>query len=307
MSKLAFVFPGQASQYVGMGKDLYEKYEIAKKYYDEANEILGIDIKGISFEGPLEELKQTKITQPAIFVMSVILMELLKEKGITPDITAGHSLGEYAALVCSGAIKYEDALRVVALRGAAMQQAGEDNPGTMAAIIGLDNAKVAEVCEEASSAGVVQAANFNGAIQTVISGSIAGVQRAMELAKESKAKIVKELVVSGAFHSPLMESAVPKLADKLASIEVLDAQIPVIPNVTATPETKGENLKELLVKQVTSPVKWTNTMQEMMDFGVTRFVEVGPGKVLQGLGRRLSKDITFKGLENAEQLESFEI
>lgn len=305
MSKLAFVFPGQASQYVGMGKDLYEKYDLAKKYYDEANEILGIDIKGVSFEGPLEELKQTKITQPAIFVMSVILMELLKEKGITPDITAGHSLGEYAALVCSGAIKYEDALKVVALRGAAMQQAGEDNPGTMAAVIGLDNEKVAEICEQASDAGIVQAANFNGAIQTVISGSIEGVKRAMEIAKENKAKIVKELVVSGAFHSPLMESAVPKLADKLAEVTMNDAEIPVVPNVTAKPETNSAELKNLLIKQVTSPVKWTETMEQMMEFGVTNFVEVGPGKVLQGLGRRLSKDITFKGLETAEQLESF--
>lgn len=306
MSKTAFIFPGQASQYVGMGKDLYEKYDLAKKYFDLANDILGFDLKAISFDGPEEELKQTKTTQPAIFVVSVIVYELLKAKGFKPDFVAGHSLGEYAALVAAGVVSFADALEIVKLRGAEMQKAGENNPGTMAAVVGLSSQQVIEVCKKAESAGIVQAANFNSAAQTVISGSVAGVQEAMKVAKESGAKIVKELVVSGAFHSPLMSSAVEPLKNKLSSKTFNNAEITVVPNVTAAPNRSGSEMKELLVLQVTAPVKWSESVELMIREGVTRFVEVGPGKVLQGLVKSISKEVALAGVGTVEEIENFQ-
>lgn len=305
MSKIAFIFPGQASQFVGMGKDLYDNSPIAKEYYDKANDILGFDIKKVSFDGPLEDLKQTKITQPAIFVLSVIVYKLLVEKGIRPVITAGHSLGEYSALVCAGAISFEEALKVVALRGAEMQKAGEDNPGTMAAVVGLpDDDLIFEVCREASSSGIVQPANFNSPGQIVISGSVDGVRKGMEIAKAKGAKIVKELVVSGAFHSPLMESAVKPLAEKLSGVEFSAPSIPVVPNVTAKPSSDKNELKDLLVDQVMSPVLWTKTIQSMIAEGVDTFIEAGPGNVLQGLGKRISKEVRFFGVQTLEELNN---
>ena len=308
MSKIAFIFPGQASQYVGMGQDLYEKYDIAKELYDKANDILGFDIKKVSFEGPLEDLKQTKITQPAIFIMSVILDKILKEKGFKPEMTAGHSLGEYSAHVCAETMSFENALEVVKLRGAEMQKAGESNPGTMAAVVGLkDENIVIEACEEASSAGIVQAANFNSPGQTVISGSIDGVRKGMEIAKEKGAKIVKELVVSGAFHSPLMESAVKPLTEKLDTVSFNDPKIGVVPNVTAKTSSDKEELKSLLVLQVMSPVKWTKSVEEMIANGIDTFIEVGPGNVLKGLGKRISRDVRFFGVQNVEDIDNLEI
>ncbi|MDA3838806.1 MAG: ACP S-malonyltransferase [Candidatus Delongbacteria bacterium] len=308
MSKIAFIFPGQASQYVGMGQDLYEKYGIAKELYDKANNILGFDIKKVSFEGPLEDLKQTNITQPAIFIMSVILDRILKEKGFKPEMTAGHSLGEYSAHVCAETMSFENALEVVKLRGSEMQKAGESNPGTMAAIVGLkDENIVIEACKEASVVGVVQAANFNSPGQTVISGSIDGVRKGMEIAKEKGAKIVKELVVSGAFHSPLMESAVKPLTEKLDTVTFNNPKITVVPNVTAKMSTDKEEMKKLLIDQVMSPVKWTKSVEEMISNGIDTFIEVGPGNVLKGLGKRISRDVRFFGVQNVEDIENLEI
>lgn len=302
MSKTAFIFPGQASQYVGMGADLYEKFDIAKQYYDRANEILGFDIKKLSFEGPIEELKQTKYTQPAIFVLSVIVFEILKEKGMKPDFTAGHSLGEYAALVASGSLSFEDALKVVKLRGAMMQDAGENNPGTMAAVVGLKSDVVKECCDKVEA--VVQAANFNSPVQTVISGSVDGVKEAMVVCKESGAKIVKELVVSGAFHSPLMESAVKPLSDSLDSVEINTPNCSFVPNVTAEVETDSNRIKSLLIDQVTAPVKWVDTVEIMLENGVERFIEVGPGKVLQGLVKSISRKVENFGVCKVEEIEN---
>ncbi len=305
MSKTSFIFPGQASQYVGMGKDFYDNSTLAKEIYDKANDILGFDIKKVSFEGPIEDLKQTKITQPAIFILSVIINKLLEEKGIKPVITAGHSLGEYSALVCAGVMSFEDALEVVKIRGAEMQKAGEVNPGTMAAVVGLpDDNLIFEACKEASEAGIVQPANFNSPGQIVISGSIDGVKKGMETAKAKGAKIVKELVVSGAFHSPLMQSAVEPLSSKLQTVNFSDPAIPVVPNVTAKPSTDKGEMKKLLVDQVTAPVLWTKTIEAMIAEGVDTFIEVGPGNVLQGLGKRISKEVRFFGVQNLEELNN---
>ena len=305
MSKTAFIFPGQASQYVGMGKDFYDNSPLAKEMYDKANEILGFDIKKVSFEGPIEDLKQTKTTQPAIFILSVIINRLLEEKGIKPVITAGHSLGEYSALVCAGVMSFEDALEVVRIRGAEMQKAGEVNPGTMAAVVGLpDDNLIFDACKEASIAGIVQPANFNSPGQIVISGSIDGVRKGMEIAKAKGAKIVKELVVSGAFHSPLMQSAVEPLSTKLQAVNFSDPTIPVVPNVTARPSTDKAEMKKLLVDQVTAPVLWTKTIEAMIAEGVDTFIEVGPGNVLQGLGKRISKEVRFFGVQNLDELNN---
>ncbi|MBN1968999.1 MAG: ACP S-malonyltransferase [Candidatus Delongbacteria bacterium] len=305
MSKTAFIFPGQASQFVGMGKDFYDKYEIARKYYDKANEILGFDLKNVSFEGPADDLKQTKITQPAIFVLSVIVNELLQQKGFKPDFTAGHSLGEYAALVACGSLSFEDGLRIVGLRGAEMQKAGEENIGTMAAIVGLTSDKVIECCTFASSAGIVQAANFNSPVQTVISGSVSGVSEAMKVCKENGAKIVKELVVSGAFHSPLMQSAVDPVQNALREVEIIKPFCSFVPNVTADIESNPESIKTLLVKQITAPVKWSESVEMMIREGVSRFIEVGPGKVLQGLVKSIDKTVTNCGVGSVEEFENF--
>ncbi|MEW5800311.1 MAG: ACP S-malonyltransferase [Bacteroidota bacterium] len=298
--KIAYIFPGQGSQYVGMGKDLYGQFPEAKRFFDEADSALGFSLSNICFNGPEEDLKQTKNTQPAIFLHSVALWTVLKPTDAA--MVAGHSLGEYSALVAAGAISFADAIKLVRLRGELMQKAGEENPGTMAAVVGLDSNIVVEVCAAASSAGIVQPANFNSPGQIVISGSVTGVRKAMELAKERGAKLVKELVVSGAFHSPLMQSAKGKLKEALDKTKIHDAKIPVYANVTAKPVIKADEIRTLLFEQVTSPVRWEESVVNMAANGATKFVEVGPGKVLQGLVKRTVATAEVSGFDKAVEV-----
>ncbi len=299
----AFIYPGQASQYVGMAQDLYETYPLAKERFEEAGEILGFDLREYCFNGPEEKLKQTYITQPAIFVHSCILTELLAEKGLKPDMAAGHSLGEYCALVAAEALSFRDALRLVKIRGEAMQVAGEKNPGTMAAIIGMEDSDVEALCAKASEAGIVQPANFNSPGQIVISGSEAGIARAVELAPEMGAKRAVPLVVGGAFHSPLMADAQEKLHQAIEAAPFSDARIPVYSNVRAEPVTSAKEIKELLNLQLTHPVRWTACMQNMIRDGAESFYEVGPGKVLTGLGRRIDRKKMPKSVDTVADLE----
>jgi len=303
MSKKAFLFPGQGSQYIGMAKDLFEKSVEAKEMIKTADDALGVNLSYIMFNGPEEQLKQTEFTQPAIFLHSVILASLIRT--LHPEASAGHSLGEYSALVSANAIQFYDAIKLVRARGKAMQQAGIDSPGTLAAIVGLEPLKVIELCKEASSAGIVQCANFNSPGQIVISGSIDGVRKAMELCKASGAKLVKELVVSGAFHSPLMQSAKDTLMDVLVFTPFYDARFPVYANVTAKPVTKKDEIKNLLHEQVTSPVRWEETIKNMITDGFDEFYEIGPGKVLQGLVKRINPDVKLFGIDKYEDLEQY--
>lgn len=293
--KIAFIFPGQASQFVGMAKDLFDEYAVAREMFQQANEVLGFDIQKICFDGPLEELTKTSITQPAILVHSAIVARLLGEQGVVPAMAAGHSLGEYSALVAAGALSFAEALRLVKLRGELMQQAGNENPGTMAAIMGLAPDAVAALCREvtatlAAQGRVVQAANFNSREQTVISGHLQAVDKAMTLAKERGAKLAKQLVVSGAFHSPLMAGARAGLQQALATAQFQDARCAVYTNVTAKPEQQAAVLRERLEQQLISPVRWFTTIENMIADGVHAFYEIGPGKVLAGLNKRINKD-----------------
>ncbi len=300
MSMIAFVFPGQGSQYVGMGKDLNEQSSTAQELFRQADAILNVPLSRLCFEGPEEELRQTKNTQPAIFLHSTALA--MSYRGPRGAMAAGHSLGEYSALVYAGALTWEDGFRLVRLRGELMQQAGVDRPGTMAAIIGLDPQTVVDACEKASEAGVVQAANFNSPGQIVISGSVPGVRRAMELAKERGAKLVKELPVSGAFHSPLMESAQEGLKEALENTPIRDASIPVYANVTAQPVRDANGIRRLLLQQLTRPVRWEESVVAMAADGASTFVEIGPGKVLQGLVKRILPNVSLQGIDKYSDL-----
>ncbi|HDP98996.1 MAG TPA: [acyl-carrier-protein] S-malonyltransferase [bacterium] len=306
MAKRGFLFPGQASQYVGMGADLYENsdYPIARQVFNQANDVLGFDIKRVCFSGPEEQLKQTRITQPAIFIHSYIVHQIIIGRGIKADAVAGHSLGEYTALVAANAISFEDGLGAVQKRGELMQQAGQQNPGSMAAIIGMSSEQVVAICHQASTAGVVQPANFNSPTQIAISGSVAGVARAMEIADEKGATKVIPLVVSGAFHSPLMESAQAELRNALDSIDFHQPRLPVYANVTATPETDAAQIKQLLYQQLTFPVRWVETIQNMVADGITEFIELGPGKVLAGLVKRIDRKVNVRTVGTVEEILS---
>lgn len=306
MAKIAFQCPGQASQVVGMGKDLYEAFPRARERFDEADEIMGAPLAKICFEGPEETLKQTRYTQPALFVHSAIVAELLVEKGLHPAMTAGHSLGEYSALFAAGAVSFEAALKVVKIRGEGMQFSGEKNPGTMAAIIGLEEAQVRDVCEQSSSAGIVQPANFNSPGQVVISGSIEGVRRGMELAKEAGAKLVKELVVSGAFHSPLMEPAKDSLFAALDELVITVPQCPVCANVNAKLLTDPLEIVDALKAQLLSPVLWMQSVQTMIADGADTFIETGPGQVLTGLLKRIDREVKGAAVGTGEAVEKLD-
>lgn len=290
----AFVFPGQGAQFVGMGKDLYENNAQARELFEKANEILGFRITDLMFNGTEEDLKQTRVTQPAVFLHSVILAKTLGAD-FNPDMVAGHSLGEFSALTAAGALSFEDGLRLVAARAKAMQKACELKPSTMAAIIALPDEKVEEIC--ASIPGVVVAANYNCPGQIVISGEIEAINAACEAAKAAGAKRALPLKVGGAFHSPLMEPARAELASAIEATEIHTPVCPVYQNVDALPHTDPAKIKANLVAQLTAPVRWTQTVRNMIADGATEFVELGPGKVLQGLVSKISRDVTVAGLQ----------
>jgi len=282
----AYVFPGQGAQFVGMGKDLYENSAEAKDLFEKANEILGFRITDLMFEGTDEDLKQTKVTQPAVFLHSVILAKTLGSD-FKPDAVAGHSLGEFSALVASGAMSFEDGLTLVSKRAMAMQKACEAEPSTMAAIIGLEDEAVEKVCSEIDE--IVVAANYNCPGQLVISGTHAGIDLACEKLKELGAKRALKLPVGGAFHSPLMEPAKVELAEAINSTEFKTPVCPVYQNVDAKPETDPAKIKENLIAQLTAPVRWTQTVKNMIADNIISYVEVGPGKVLQGLVKKVDR------------------
>ena len=279
-------FPGQASQYVGMAKNLYENSAEVRRLYELASDEISVDIARLSFEGPADELKRTRFTQPAILLHSLAVLKILGDDLPDFNYAAGHSLGEYGALAVTGALSFEDAIRAVVKRAALMEDACQKNPGTMAATMGLTPEQVQKICDEASPFGVVVPANFNSEGQIVISGDIPAVEKAAELAKAAGAKRAMMLQVGGAFHSPLMESARHSLEEFLRGITINRPSQPVIANVTAEPVTEREQIRALLVKQVTSPVRWAQTMAYLRQAGVTRIYEIGPGKVLTGLAKR---------------------
>ena len=286
MSKHAYVFPGQGSQFVGMGKEMYETSPLAKELFDSANHILGFSITELMFNGTDEDLKQTKVTQPAIFLHSVIRAKLLGD--FKPGMVAGHSLGEFSALVANGTLSFEDGLRLVSQRAMAMQEACEIQPSTMAAVLALDDAKVEEICK--SIEGIVVPANYNCPGQLVISGSIEAVNAACEALKAAGAKRALVLPVGGAFHSPLMEPAREKLAAAIEQTHFSDPSCPVYQNVTAAAVTNKDEIRKNLVAQLTAPVRWTQSVQAMYADGATKFTEIGPGKVLQGLVKKIAPE-----------------
>ncbi len=292
----AFVFPGQGAQYPGMGKDLYENSEEAKALFEKANDILGFKITDIMFDGTVDDLKQTKVTQPAIFLHSVLLAKTLKD--FAPDMVAGHSLGEFSALVANKTLTFEDGLTLVSKRAMAMQKACETEPSTMAAIVGLDDAVVEEVCRSIEE--VVVAANYNCPGQLVISGSVAGIDKACEILTAKGARRALKLVVGGAFHSPLMEPAREELAQAIEATTFSNPVCPVYQNVDAKPVTDPEIIKKNLIAQLTAPVRWTQTVQNMIADGATLFTEIGPGKVLQGLVKKVDRAMETVGIDSFE-------
>lgn len=290
----AFIFPGQGAQYPGMGNDLYERTAGGRELFDRANQLLGFNITEVMFNGSAEELKQTKVTQPAIFLHSVILAKSLGEV-FEPQMVAGHSLGEFSALVAAGALSFEDGLLLVSKRALAMQKACEMQESTMAAIVGLDDATVEAVCNEVS--GIVVAANYNCPGQLVISGAVNAVNTACELLKEKGAKRALLLPVGGAFHSPLMEPAREELAAAIAATSFNEPVCPVFQNVNAQPNTDPTAIKQNLIAQLTGPVRWTQTIENMIAAGASSFTEVGPGKVLQGLVKKINRDAVSNGYD----------
>ena len=305
MSKIAFVFPGQGSQKVGMMKEFYDKYSVVRDVFKEADEALDFSMTDLCFNGPEEDLRLTKNTQPAILTASVAAMKVLEENGIRPDMTAGHSLGEYSALVCAGAMSFSDAVRTVRKRGQYMQEAVPVGQGAMAAIIGLDTGKIEEICQKIQEemGKAVQAVNYNCPGQIVIAGATEAVEKATDELKEAGAARAMLLPVSAPFHSTLMQPAADKLALELQKVAFHDAKIPVVANVTAKPETKVEEIRQLLVLQAAHPVMWESSVRTMLAEQIGIFIEVGPGKVLTGMLRRIDKKRVGLNVEDEDSLE----
>lgn len=304
MSKTIFVFPGQGAQYVGMGKALSESFAPAKELLQKADDVLGFSLSKVMFEGPEDELKVTANTQPALFVSSMMVLEVLKAEGIAFDMVAGHSLGEYSAICAAGGFSFEDGLKLVRIRGTLMAEAGVKNPGSMAAVIGVDDQKVQELCDEAKSAGIVVPANYNCPGQIVVSGEFAAVKKLVENCAAAGVKAVP-LAVSGAFHSPLIQSAQPGLAEAIAKTEFHNLQKPLIANVTAKEVTDCNEIKDLLVRQLVSPVRWSQSMlYAQKELGMTSGVEVGVGHVLSGLQRKIDRSVKFTAVESVEAVQA---
>ncbi|HAE86948.1 TPA: [acyl-carrier-protein] S-malonyltransferase [Candidatus Marinimicrobia bacterium] len=301
--KTALVFPGQASQVVGMGRDLYQAFPLAKKMFDTANEIVGYDLADKCFNGPLSDLTQTRITQPAIYTVSSVLFTLLKKMDFPYLATAGHSLGEYCALYAAGVFSFEDGLRLVNVRGKAMQIAGEQNPGAMAAILKLEREKVEEACQRAAEYGRAQIANINSPGQIVISGDVEAVQAAMKIAKELGATRAIQLDVSGAFHSHLMAPAKEELEKIIVDIPFYSPNIPVYCNVNGEIAETPDQIRRNLIDQIENPVLFVDQINRMIADGFERFIEVGPGKVLQGLIHRINPDVEVKGISGCPELQ----
>jgi [acyl-carrier-protein] S-malonyltransferase len=306
MKSVAFIFPGQGSQYVGMGKELFENFSVAKKIFEEADDMLHLSVSGLCFKGPEEALKLTENTQPAVLTMSIAALKVLQaEKGMVPQFTAGHSLGEYSALVASGALSFSEAVKIVRLRGKFMQEAVPVGEGAMAAVLGMEREQVEKLCEEISSGEVLTPANFNSPGQIVIAGHSKAVERAIERVKQEGKKAVL-LPVSAPFHSPLMKPAGERLGEALEEISVNDLKIPVVTNVEAEVNTEKERVKGLLVAQVSSPVRWEESMRKMIEKGVEQVLEIGPGKVLSGLMKRIDGRLESKNLEDLKTLKSID-
>jgi [acyl-carrier-protein] S-malonyltransferase len=302
---IAFVFPGQGSQYAGMGKELSESFPAARRVFEEANDALGFDLAALCYHGPEDELKLTTNTQPSILTASVAALRVLEqETGLVPAYAAGHSLGEYSALVCAGALGFADAVRTVRRRGAFMQEAVPVGVGAMAAILGLESAELEAVCREAGQGEVVSPANFNSPGQVVIAGHATAVERAIELAKARGAKRALPLPVSAPFHCSLMFPAGERLRAVLEQVAVGPLTVPVVSNVEAAPNADAGRVRELLVEQVSAPVRWDESVQKMVELGVERFIEIGPGKVLSGLIKRIARGAATQNVEDLASLKA---
>jgi len=302
--KTAFVFPGQGSQYAGMGKETHDAFSTAREAFVEANQALGFPLSELCFEGPEEKLKLTHNTQPAILTVSVAILRILQERGHRPDFVAGHSLGEYTALVCAGALSLGEAVQIVRKRGRYMQEAVPADKGAMAAILGLDPARVAEACNESSSEGVVSPANFNSPEQIVIAGEAPAVRKACEKAKEKGAKRCLLLAVSAPFHCALMAPARDRLAVDLQALKFHDLSVPLISNVDAAEVRDGDSARDALIRQVCAPVRWVESMQYLFRQGVNRFVEVGPGRVLTGLVKKIVPEVQTYNVDGIRGIEA---
>ena len=304
MSKVAFIFPGQGSQSQGMGKDLFDEFALAKEFYQKADEIMNYSLSKVCFEGTADELRQTNITQPALFVHSFIITELIKNV-LQADCTAGHSLGEYTADTYAGVVSFEDGLKLVKTRGELMKRSGEIQSGTMAALIGLDEKQILKICDSVKEYGVAQPANYNCPGQIIVSGDVAAIEKAIEVAKNPpyNCRLAKKLDVSGAFHSELMKTSDPPLREALALLEFNDPQIPVYANYNGLPLTKKEQIKEALALQLVSPVRWELSVRNMIKDGVSKFIEIGSGKVLTGLIKKIEPTIETINISNVDDVK----